>query len=336
MTSAYASGLSHATRATPQLAVDAVTQALERLDTTRAARVLLFLSADFAHDPRPALVAAARAAQTTAVAGCTALGVMNEDDWLLDTPAACALVLTDHSHLEDRRSERLTLAAPNTLETQWLQQEPIRYGGIAGDATGLGPYKVWQQGQIQSDGVCELPLTTRQIGISRGLQPIGDVHLVSAVDGFDLHTLDGRMAIATLRRLVLHLPPLHNIALAVLDTDNQLQHVLPIVSVNLDSGVTIPAQLNPGDKVQWMQRSADYALCEVSAFTRQPAPKAALLFSCAGRGAALHGGLDREWETLRDAWPDTPIAGFYGNGQIAHVGGGNQILHQSLVMAALG
>ncbi|PHV10816.1 FIST C-terminal domain-containing protein [Chitinimonas sp. BJB300] len=336
MTSAYASGLAHAARATPKLATDAVIQALDRLGRTRAARVLLFLSADFASDPRPALIAAARAAQTMDVAGCTALGVLNEDDWVLDAPSACALLIAESSSLDNQESERLTLAAPHTLDMSWLKKGPARYGGIAGDATGLGPYKVWQQGQIQNDGLCELPLPTHRIGISRGMQPMGEVHVITSVEGFDLQTLDGRLAIATLRRLVGNLPPLHDLALAVLDSDNQPRQILSLVSVNVDSGVTVPSQLSPGDRVQWLQRSADYAITEIADFARLPAPQAALLFSCASRGAALHGGLDREWQTLRDAWPSTPMAGFYGNGQIAHFGGSNQVLHQSLVMAALG
>lgn len=335
MTSRYASGLAHATRATPQLAADAVAQALERLGDSRAASVLLFLSADFAHDPRPALLAAARSAQTLAVAGCTALGVLNEDDWLLDTPAACALVC-DSTVADEASSHRLTLAAPNTVDLAWLAHGPARLGGIAGDATGLGPYKVWCHGQLQADGQCELPLRVRDLAVSRGMQAVGTVHTVTGVAGFDLQTLDGRLAIATLRRLLGTLPPLHELALAVLDADGQPRQLLPLVSVNPDSGVTVAAQLQAGEQVQWMQRSAALALDEVRRFASQPAPAAGLLFSCATRGAALHEGLDREWQTLRAAWPGTPLAGFYGNGQIAHLAGSNQLLHQSLVMAALG
>ncbi|GAB3243289.1 FIST domain-containing protein [Chitinimonas naiadis] len=329
----YASGLAHAARATPRLAADAVEQALSRLGQPRATTVLLFLSADFAQDPRPALVAAARAAQTLAVTGCTALGVMNEDDWLVDAPAASALVWNEP--LDASASTYLSLAAPNNLDVAWLETATPRYGGISGDATGLGPYKVWRQGQVSADGRCDMPLAVRELGLSRGVEVISPAYHITDIAGFDLKTLDGRMASATLRRSLESVPVLHELALATLDENDQLLDCWPLVSLNPDFGVTVAAQLFPGQRVAWVRRSAHAALTEMQALTQGPAPGAALMFSCAARGAALHGGLDREWQTVVRNWPGTPLAGFYGNGQISHLAGGNRLLHQSIVLAAL-
>ncbi|MEP7085167.1 MAG: histidine kinase, partial [Betaproteobacteria bacterium] len=64
--------------ADPQLASAAVEMALERLGSARARTVLLFLSGHYARNPAPAIHAAARAAQTTQIAGCTAVGVYTE------------------------------------------------------------------------------------------------------------------------------------------------------------------------------------------------------------------------------------------------------------------
>ncbi|WP_179958136.1 FIST C-terminal domain-containing protein [Chitinimonas arctica] len=336
MSISYASGLAHASRAAPHLASDAVEQALARLGDTRAAAVLLFLSADFAHDPRPALVAAARAAQTIAVAGCTALGVMNEDDWLLDTPAAAVMLLRELPGSGDQAAQpRLTLAAPNTIDLAWLDDQPIRYGGVAGDPTGVGPYKVWRQSQICPDGRCEMILPTSDIALSRGMAPISPAFVVTEIEGFDLKTLNGRLAAATLRRSLDHLPALHELALATLDENDRPLDCWPLVSLNPDSGVTVAARLLPGQRVAWMRRSATAALAEMRAIADAPAPAAALMFACAARGPSLHDGQDKEWQTLTRAWPGTPLAGFYGNGQISHLGGSNRLLHQSVVLAQL-
>ncbi len=334
MSTRYASGLAHASRPSPRLAADAVEQALSKLGEQRAAAVLLFLSADFAHDPRPALVAAARAAQTLAVAGCTALGVMNEDDWLVDTPAAAALLIQQLPPAQ-ADTPRLTLAAPNTLDLAWLETGWARYGGIAGDATGVGPYKVWRQGQIAADGKAELALPASDVLVSRGLSPVSPAFTVTGIAGFELQSLDGRMAAATLRRSMVSLPELHELALATLDEDSQPSQCWPLVSLNPDGSVTVAARLFPGERVVWMRRTAATALAEVQTMASQPAPAAGLLFSCAGRGPALHDGQDREWQTLVRAWPGTPLAGFYGNGQIARLDGANRLLHQSLVLAKL-
>jgi small ligand-binding sensory domain FIST len=332
-----ATGLAHAGRALPRLAADAVEQALSRLGDARAGQVLLFLSSDFAQDPQPAIVAAARAGQTLAVSGCTALGVFSDDDWLLDTPAACALVLSESPAVASDSAPRLALAAPNTVDLAWLEDHTPRYGGIAGDVSGMGPYKVWRQGRVSPEGRCELRLPApSSITLSRALMPVSQLHQITDIAGFDLKGLDGRQAAATLIRAAHPLPPLHELALATFDQHDQLQHSAPLVSINPDGAVTVAARLFPGQRVRWMRHTAEAASDDMNGLSRQPAPAFALVFSCGGRGAALHDGLDREWQALRRAWPFTPFAGFYGNGQIAPVAGSNQLLHRSVVVAGFG
>jgi small ligand-binding sensory domain FIST len=327
-----ATGITQAPRATPRLAAEAVEKALARLNTNRAGQVLLFLSADFAHDPRPAIVAAARAAQTLAIAGCTALGVMTEEDWVLDAPSACAMVLPEALPLDT--STLLSLAAPNALDLSWLEQGPKRYGGVAGDATGLGPFKVWRQGQIVPEGYTDLPLPPANITLSRGLTPVGAVHRITAVEGFDIKTLDDRQAATTLRRAIEVVPPAHQIALGLVDENDVVTESLPIVSLNPDGAVTVAGRVQVGERVRWLHRSADCAEREIATFVERPAPDFALLFSCGARGPELHGGVDREWQAVRKSWPGVPFAGFYGNGQIVHQAGANRVLHQSVVLAS--
>lgn len=330
-----ASGIASGPVATPKLAAEAVERALRRARLTRAQAVLLFLSADFADDPRPALIAAARAAQTLALTGCTALGILTEDDWILDAPSAAALVLGGERGFVAREpgAAALTLAAPNTLELAWLAAGAPRYGGVAGDATGLGPYKVWQQGQIRADGRCEQALggPAPKVTVSRGMLPLGEPLLVEEFEGFDLLRLSGRRAAETLGRA--GAVPLHELALACLDPRGQVLQCWPLIAVDGNGAVTVAAHLAVGQRVVWMRRWAEAAAIELEQSLSGPAAGFGLVFSCGSRGAAFYGGIEGDWRAIRQAQPDLPLVGFYGNGQIAAVGGENRLLHHSVVVS---
>jgi small ligand-binding sensory domain FIST len=46
-------------------------------------------------------------------------------------------------------------------------------------------------------------------------------------------------------------------------------------------------------------------------------------FNCAGRGQGLYGEADHDVTAIRDALGEFPLAGFFGNGELAPVGGQN-------------
>lgn len=337
----FATGLASAPVAHARLAGEAVSAALQRADLGRADMVLLFLSADFADDPRPALINAARAAQTLAISGCTALGILTEDDWILDAPSAAALVIGSGD--PDRQAPRLTLAAPNTLDLRWLDTDKVHFGGVAGDATGRGPFKVWHHGQIQPNGYCTLALpgTETDIVISRGMRRLGETLLVESATGFDVQRLNGRPPAEMLRRAMrsagLHVdgtPALHTLAIATLDQAGVSRAHWPIISLNPDGGMTVATRLEAGERLVFMQHCPDQALRELdSSLPDRAAPAFGLMFSCGTRGATLHDGMDREWAMIRKRYPGMPLLGFYGNGQIANLGGVNQLLHHSVVLS---
>ncbi|KAJ8614124.1 hypothetical protein CTAYLR_004626 [Chrysophaeum taylorii] len=49
-------------------------------------------------------------------------------------------------------------------------------------------------------------------------------------------------------------------------------------------------------------------------------PFAAFLFSCAGRGHAMYGVTGHDSNVAKDLFPDTPLAGFFANGEIGPIG----------------
>lgn len=353
------SGLAQGRIAEPGLARAAVRAAMQRADLAHPQAVLLYLSADFAGDPQPALTAAARAAGCLQVAGCTAAGVFTEADWVLDAPAAAALVLGDGVELRPPRrggdaQAELTLAAPNALDMAWLASGGHRFGGVSGDVTGQGPYSVWSGGRVQESGRCELEISGAflHVGVSQGVRPLSRPLPVERVRGHDLLSLGGMEALASLARelpLSLRAPermPMHLIMAGVPygEREDAVEqgrfHLLPLVAANpAEQSVTIAGRLAPGMEVFWALRQPQAAEHDMSAMLARLAgsgsqtPAFGLMFPCMGRGPYFYGGEDRDLRALRRRFPDMPFAGFYGNGEIAHLDGGNRLLQYSVVLA---
>lgn len=351
-----ASGLTQGRRAEPALAARAVEAAMARARLTHAQAVLLYLSADFAHDPQTAITAAARAANCTQVAGCTAAGVFSDEDWVLDAPAAAALVLGDGPSLRLATPETepvLTFAAPNALDLHWLTGNAARFGGVSGDASGQGPYTVWSGGRASQAGRCELALTgvDLAVGVSQGIYPLSKPASIGRVEGHDLRMVGGETALFSLTR---ELPlseraperiPTH-LLLAGVPYGNPERaieegrfHLLPVISANPDDrSVTVAGRLEAGLDLFWALRQPRAAEHDMHAMLdrlgqkRAGKPRFGMVFPCMGRGPAFYGGVDRDLQILKERFPGMPFAGFYGNGEIAHLDGANRLLQYSVVL----
>ena len=65
-------------------------------------------------------------------------------------------------------------------------------------------------------------------------------------------------------------------------------------------------------------------------------PQATIVFSCIGRGPHHHGGDDRDLACLRQVFPQLPLIGTCGTGQMAPVArGGNRLLQNAVVSALI-
>jgi len=354
-------GLAQGRVADSGLAERAVRDAMARAGLAHPQAVLLYLTADFAPDPQPALMAAARAAGCVQVAGCTAAGVFTEQDWVLDAPAAAALVLGDGAGLAPSHHQQagedgpeLTLAAPNALDLHWLNAGGPRFGGVAGDATGRGPYSVWMGGRVQPTGRCQVGLggMDLRIGVSQGVRPLSRPASVDRVNGHDVCVVGGDTALGT---LVKELPlssrapdriPTHLLMAGVTygERERALEegrfHLLPVVGVNTDDkSVTVAGELAPGLDLFWalrQPRAAEHdmeAMLARTAGNRPEPPAFGLMFPCLGRGPWFYGGEDRDIRALTRRFPGLPLIGFYGNGEIAHLDGANRLLQYSVVLA---
>jgi small ligand-binding sensory domain FIST len=356
-----ATGLAQGRIADPSLAARAVEAAMEKAGLSHPQAVLLYLTADFAHDPQAAMTAASRAARCLQVTGCTTAGVFTEEDWVLDAPAAVAMVFGEGSSLHPSHGDRdatpaeiLTFAAPNALDLLWLNAGGPRFGGVSGDATGQGPYSVWMGGRIQETGRCELDLrgADLRIGVSQGIRPLSRPAEVRRVRGHDIHEVGGDTALGGLVKelpLSMRAPeriPTHLLMAGVPygDPRHALEegrfHLLPVVGVNAeDKSVTVAGELSPGVDLFWALRQPQAAEQDMKAMIRRlraevPTPPAfGLMFPCMGRGPWFYGGEDRDIQALTRQFPDMPLIGFYGNGEIAHLDGANRLLQYSVVLA---
>ena len=228
-----ATGLAIGKSAKPELAAKAVESAMLKANIHAPSSVLLFLTSEFAADPQSAIKAAAKAASCTQIIGCSATGIFTEEDWVIDSPAAAAMVFSDlnFSHTSTENNDLLlTLTAPNAINTTWLNNSGLntsglnstglnnsvsnsealntsefntinpRFGGVSGDAIGQGLFSVWQNGKGNTQGYCEVGLanTNAAVTASHGLQVISSPRRITKTNGNDLLSLANLPALTTL------------------------------------------------------------------------------------------------------------------------------------------
>jgi hypothetical protein len=357
--SPVATGLSHGVRADPAHAANAVRQALERAELDRANGVILFLTHEYAENPEPALREAARAANCMQIVGATGTGVLTDEEWLLDSPGAAAMVFGGDIQLElstnqmDDNENLLSLCTPSGMDSDWLDVPAKRIGAISGDPFGHGPFKVWSGSRVAESGRVEARLSHTHGGIvvSQGVRALTAPIKVAEVDGHDLVRLGNYPA---LNVLVRSLPqsvrdqkriPLHMLMggvtfgepeTAISEGRFRLNH---IVSANLNNhSITLADRLRPGESLFWAIRDTLAAEREMKQTIAQASamlvdkPEFALLFPCMGRGPNFYGNRDRDLEILQSAYPGLPTIGFYGNGEIGPLDTDNHLFQYSTIV----
>lgn len=353
-----ATALARGLRANEDLVQQAVTEAMAKAQLTHANSVLLFLTPEFARDPQPALLTASKAANCMQVIGCSAAGIFTEEDWVLDSPAAAAMVFGADlallpAHEVSAETRVLSLAAPNAINSAWIKAPGQRFGGVSGDATGQGPFKVWCGAKVSSQGRCETIIQGGHghIGVSQGIRALSAPLEITQVSGYDVISLTSQPALSVLsRELPLEVReqeqiPLHLLLAGVIfgEVDNAVAEgryrLTPIISANADDkSVTLSARLTPGERLFWalrqplaaerdMRRTLDHLDAKLTS-----TPDFGLFFPCMGRGPYFYGGVDRDLDLVKNRYPSMPLIGFYGNGEIGPLNGENELFQYSAVL----
>ena len=357
-----ATGLAIGSKAEPELAAQAVQAAMQKAELESPACVLLFLSSEFAFNPQPAIKAAAKAASCTNIIGCSAIGIFTEEDWVIDSPAAAAMVFSDntwskpdHNTSFDQHTLLLTLAAPNAINSPWLDSSTPRLGGVSGDAIGHGSFSVWENAKGITQGYCEMQLNNMQCAVAatHGLKLITSPRRITNCRQHDVLTVANLSALASLesawhKQSGQGEPVAYHQLMAVHATrgahiergDYQLASI--IGGDEATGAITLAKPLQVGDWISWAIRDMDAAQIDIvktaSVLRRQlqSPPTFSMLFSCLGRGPYLYNGVDQDLALIKTLFPQLPIIGFYGNGEIAPIQGKNELLQYSAVLGLFG
>ena len=353
-----ATGLAVGPPAGTDLVTQAVSQAMEKAGLKIANSILLFLTPEFAHDPQPALLAASKAGNCMQVVGCSAAGIFTDQEWVLDAPAAAAMVFGGDVSLAPTKGPHpgdliLSLAAPSAINTIWMNEPGTRFGGVSGDATGQGPFKVWSGGKVSNAGRCESIFNgvAGHIAVSQGVRALSAPLEITQVSGYDVISLVQQPALNVLaRELPLEVREMDHIPLHLLmagitfgEPANAIPEgrfrLTPIISTNMDDrSVTLSSRLSLGERLFWAvrqplaaERDMRHTLDRIQS-TLSSTPAFGLLFPCMGRGPYFYGGIDRDLELVKQRFPDMPLIGFYGNGEIGPLDGQNQLYQYAAVL----
>lgn len=327
----------------PQLVERAVSEALDGLNGEHANGVLLFLTPEFTRQAASVVLSAARAARCMQVFGSICAGVCTEAGWVLDRPGVAAMALGGNitlSGLETGRNAEILCCTSNPFPSEW--QNSHRYGlhfhGTAGDSA------VWQQGRPNELGCVETHIAGARLDLllSNGTHDLGQLQMVTDIRGYDLLTIDGMPAADALTPL---LPadwqarqplPIHLINAIIPATAAAPAEIASVLSVNADRSITLSSSLQPGQRLTWAVRqplSAEAEMCATLGELGPIAPDFGLFFSCIGRGPYFYGGEDRDLAAITERFPEMPLIGGYGTGQIAFSRNHSRQLQNAVVTA---
>jgi small ligand-binding sensory domain FIST len=246
----------------------------------------------------------------------------------------------------------MTLAAPNAINTTWLnnsglnQSNELRFGGVSGDATGHGAFSVWQNGKGTTQGYCEVTLNNASgaVAATHGLKVISAPRRITNCKGNDLLTIANLPAFSSLASacqkndIATDDLPYHQLMAVYANKASALErgeyNLASIIIANDESqSVTLTKSLRVGDWISWAMRDVDAAQIDIVKTASQLRRQLdALLFSCLGRGPYFYNGIDQDLALIKTLFPDLPIIGFYGNGEIAPINGINELLQYSAVL----
>ncbi len=346
-----ATGMSYGALAKDEHARQAVQNALAKLPHNSPGSVILFLSCGYAHNPQSAITEAVKAASTPQVFGCCALGLLTDEEWLIDAEGAVAMVFSHNLNLQPlalmqqsglTAKSLLTLATPNAANIAINSSEIGQVGSITTDEYGHGPFAVWQSGRIIEKEFSHIAFSNDLNSIHKVAHGIRQTSPIMQIEKADKHRLikvNGTNAVDNLRQnLPENLQTMsseqpYNLLCAVSENTNiesienghyKLQHV--VANDQEEGHIHLSGSVMEGKYIFWAHRddqAAEKVIRDLLLETKQQLAKEKktakffLMFPNLGRGAEFYNGTDKDYDIFKEIFPDTPMIGFYGNGEIA-------------------
>jgi small ligand-binding sensory domain FIST len=181
------------------------------------------------------------------------------------------------------------------------------------------------------------------VGVAQGCEPIGEPFVITRGEGTTVAEIAGRPALEALAEAVGAveggMPRVRRAGifagLAMDPAKSPLGRgdflVRNLIGIDRASGsVDVAEPVRVGQTIQFQLRDAPAAAADLratlggmTAALGGRAPAFGLYFNCAGRGQGLFGAADHDIGLIREALGEFPLAGFFGNGEFAPVGGRN-------------
>jgi len=178
------------------------------------------------------------------------------------------------------------------------------------------------------------------IGVAQGCAPIGEPYVITRAERNVVHQIAGRPALEVLRAAMQtvenaeeRIPRAGIFAgLAMDPAKSPLERgdflVRNLMGVDAQSGAVAVAELvRVGQTIQFQLRDAaasredlQATLASLRARLNGRRPVFGCYFNCAGRGQGLYGEPDHDVTVIREVLGEFPLAGFFGNGELAPVG----------------
>ncbi|HXP75250.1 MAG TPA: FIST C-terminal domain-containing protein [Stellaceae bacterium] len=246
-----------------------------------------------------------------------------EADWFAKTHPSFGVV---HGDPRDGRVAQ-TVAALSAEAGLYL------VGGLA--AASSAPPRQIAERVVEGglSGVVLSPDIAVATGLTQGCSPIGPVRRVTAARENIVMEIDDRPALEVFKEDIGELlaRDLRKVAgrifagIPVRGSDTGDYVVRNLMAIDAErQWLAIAERMAPGDPIMFCRRDAATALEDLKRMleglkrrTSAP-PRAGLYFSCVARGPNLFAGESEELRTIRDALGEFPLAGFFGNGEIAH------------------
>jgi small ligand-binding sensory domain FIST len=244
---------------------------------------------------------------------------------------------------DEQERTLLLLADPFSMPVDgFLDAAPETYpglriiGGLASAARGPGGNRLVLDGHHYTDGAVGAllpPLDSLSAVVSQGCRPIGIPMTVTKSEGRIIYELAGRPALERLVELLEKLDPEER---ALAQRGIHLGRVIDEHKIDFDRGdflirtvlggdrdvgaIAVGDEVEIGATVQFQVRDADSADHDLRELMAGRTAKAALVFTCNGRGTHLFGQPDHDAEVINAHVDGSATAGMFCAGEVGPIG----------------
>ncbi len=217
-----------------------------------------------------------------------------------------------------------------------------KVGGMASGANQAGQNQLLLNDSIHREGVVGIRLAGDfdvDCVVSQGCRPIGETLLVTKAEGNLIETLGGKLALKVTQNILNSISEeekelvKNGLFFGVVINEYQSEFargdflVRSVLGADPTRGaIAVSDAVRAGQTVRFHVRDADTAdedlrILMKTSGQHEIAPRGGLIFTCNGRGVRMFDMPNHDVRTVLEAVPETPVAGFFCNGEFGPVGG---------------